>query len=63
MTPKVITRKALLAKQARAARRALAVYFFTGVFPTPLPSPSLRVSSASITPTTLYACQQSSHRR
>lgn len=60
---KILTRRQVLARLARKERWSRIIYFYTGQFP-PVPTLglSLRVSSSSITPSTLFVCQQTHHR-
>ena len=60
---KVVTKEELGSFRAKLHRRQLIVYFYTGILPGDhSPHYALQASSSSITPSTIFVCQQSLHR-
>lgn len=60
---KVVTKEELSSFREKLHRRQLIVYFYTGVLPGDHSRHyAFQASSATITPDTLFVCQQAHHR-
>lgn len=58
--PRILTREQALARKARKARWAAAVYFFSGVVLPP--APGVRFQTSSDSKATIFVCHQLGHR-